>query len=68
MPMRYSRNYVVSALIALIASVAFWFTFRGLDAAENSLNALAPGHLKPVFVDEPEKPVRSIETESETSL
>ena len=33
------------AVLAAIASIGFWFSFRHLDKAEVALNDLVPGHV-----------------------
>jgi POT family proton-dependent oligopeptide transporter len=38
-------NYGSMAVIAGIAGVLFWFTFKDLDAAEDALNSLPRGHM-----------------------
>lgn len=34
------------AVLAAIAGVVFWFTVRNLDAQEDQLNNLSPGHFE----------------------
>ena len=38
-------NYGVSAVLAGVGGIAFWFTYRKLDADEDKLNMLPTGHL-----------------------
>ncbi|KAI5120636.1 hypothetical protein M0805_009396 [Coniferiporia weirii] len=39
-------NYGVMAVLALVAGVGFWFSFRHLDADEDSLNELQEGRME----------------------
>ncbi|KAJ6546212.1 peptide transporter PTR2A [Mycena vulgaris] len=38
-------NYTVMAVLATVGGGAFWLSVRGLDAQEDELNSLAPGHV-----------------------
>jgi POT family proton-dependent oligopeptide transporter len=38
-------NYGSMGVIAFIAGIAFWFTYRGLDKDEDKLNMLPTGHI-----------------------
>ena len=38
-------NYATMGVLAAIAGVVFWFTFRHLDEEEDALNQLQTGHL-----------------------
>ena len=48
-------NYGVMGVLAAVAGIMFWFSFRHLDAEEDALNELDEGQLhsdEPASVDE----------------
>ena len=44
-------NYGAMAVLAFLAGIGFWFTFRDLDAQESQLNEMQTGHSKKPLPD-----------------